>query len=273
MSNVSRPRGTAASVLATDLDGTLIPLADNEQNRADLQALTLALRAKDVTLAFVTGRHLEIVVQAIAEHDLPVPDWIICDVGTTIYQQAGSQWEEVADYRDHLASLCAALPTTALQLTLADIEGLTLQEEPKQGRFKLSYYVDQHQLDPIANVVAERLARQDAPWSLISSVDPFTQDGLIDLLPRDVSKAHAIEWWRRHCGFEPEQVVFAGDSGNDRAALIAGYRAIIVSNAPPSLVESVQQHHAAQGWTDRLHLSATPATSGVLEGCGAFGLV
>eukprot|EP00913_Durusdinium_trenchii_P010938 g10267.t1 len=257
-------------VLATDLDGTLIPLSGNVRNRHDLARVGAFLAANEMTLAFVTGRHLEITLDALAEHALPRPDWVICDVGTTICRADNETWAPLPAYIEHLESICAPLPIAELRDALARVEGLTLQEEEKQGPFKLSFYARHDQLAEVVGRIGNWLDEQNAPWSLIDSHDPFTGDGLIDLLPRDVSKAYAIEWWRRHCGFDTSEIAFAGDSGNDLAALVAGYRSIVVGNAERSLAETVADTHRREGWADRLHLARAHATSGVLEGLHAF---
>ena len=113
---------------------------------------------------------------------------------------------------------------------------------------------------------------QHIPYSVVQSVDPFTGSGLIDLLPKGVSKAYALAWWSQHVGLNSTAIVCAGDTGNDLAALTAGYRAIVVGNAERSLAKQVQEVHQRAGWSDRLYLARKPATSGVLEGCRWFGL-
>ena len=121
--------------------------------------------------------------------------------------------------------------------------------------------------------IQKRLDHASAPYSMIHSVDPFNGDGLIDLLPQDVSKAHALSWWVEHVGVAPGGIVFAGDSGNDLAALSAGYQAIVVGNADRSVAQQAQEAHESAGFSDRLYLAEAPATSGVLEGCRWYGLV
>jgi maltooligosyltrehalose trehalohydrolase len=267
----SRPTSRCTAVLATDLDGTLIPLDGNEQNRTDLEQLKQLLDDRDAVLTFVTGRHLEIVEHAIRQHALPQPDWIICDVGTSIYRKSPEGWAQETAYREHLDGLITLLPIDQLRRELADVPGLTLQEEAKQGAFKLSYYVQENELEDAVARIESVLDQRNAPWSIISSVDPFTRDGLIDLLPRGVSKAYAVEWWRQHCNIERDDLVFAGDSGNDFAALVAGYRVIVVRNADRDLARRVEEFHASQQWQGLLYLADAPATSGVLQGCRAFG--
>ncbi|QDU78651.1 Mannosylfructose-phosphate phosphatase [Polystyrenella longa] len=264
---------STSQVLATDLDGTLIPLDGNPQNVADLQELNTKLREGDVTLVFVTGRHLDAIQALIVQHSLPVPQWIIGDVGTSLYQNVGDMdFSPVNGYVEHQAEITAAYPIKDLRHAFEGIVGLVPQEDEKQGQFKLSYYTDAERLRDLSDRLIELVEVNEAPYSLIQSIDPFTKGGLIDLLPKSISKAYALDWWHRHQDLDREQTLFAGDSGNDLAALVGGYRSIIVGNADPQLVDDVQTAHNKAGWHDRLHKATGVATSGVLEGCHQFSL-
>lgn len=271
---MSREQSTidsAPQVLATDLDGTLIPL--DESHQAALQALTVSLQQLDKEITFVTGRDFQLTRQAITEHQLPIPSWIICDVGSTICRRLPSdQFEPVQDYQDHLNSLCDHYPVEQLRRELSGRAELRLQEESKQGPFKLSYYTLAEKVDSIEVELSQWIQKANIPWSIIASIDPFTNDGLIDFLPIQVSKAYALEWWRQHASWEKEEIIFAGDSGNDLAALTAGYRAILVGNARKEVREKVKAEHEQQQWTNRLHLAEGHSTTGVLEGCRELGL-
>ncbi len=257
-------------ILATDLDGTLIPLQGNDQNRCDLETLATQLDQNGLGLIFVTGRHLRSVRKAIEQFHLPTPQWIICDVGTSIFQRVGKDFSPVELYQSYQAKIVASMPLSELRDRLSTVDGLRLQEQAKQGRFKLSYYVEAAELDRLANTVQQILLDTTAPYSMIHSMDPFNGDGLIDLLPASISKSHAIAWWVNHVGLTDEAVIFAGDSGNDFAALTAGYRAIVVGNADRKLAEQVALTHQDADWRDRLYLAQNSATSGVLEGCRWF---
>lgn len=272
MRSDSRPNPSRPRVLATDLDGTLIPLADHAASRHDLKRLRALLASESIPLAFVTGRHLAIVEEAIQEHDLPLPGWIICDVGTSIYEKSSAGWTISSSYREHLAEICRPMPITELREKLAPTRGLSMQEDEKQGEFKLSFYTDVSELDDVSAELDRWLTARNAPYRRISSVDPFTNVGLIDLLPAGTSKAFAVEWWRQFHRFEMHDIVFAGDSGNDLAALTAGYHAIIVGNADRRLAEVVAAQREAEAAPTTLYLAESPSTSGVLEGCRALGL-
>lgn len=260
--------------LGTDLDGTLIPLPGNDQNRADLVELGQLLLEHRVQLLYVTGRHYIAVAAAITEFHLPPPDWIICDVGTTILRRADhTEFVQLQPYIEHQRRIVAEMPLAELRALLAPIDGLRLQEEEKQGPFKLSYYADAARLGELVEQLGTVLHTCQAPYSVIHSVDPFNGDGLVDLLPRGISKAYALTWWSSHTRHDPESIVFAGDSGNDLAAMIAGFRTIVVGNASPQVVDHAAAAHRSRGWTDRLYLAEQPATSGVLEGCRFWGLI
>lgn len=262
------------TTLATDLDGTLIPLPGSTENEADLRTLALQIEQGAIELVFATGRHFASVSRAVQEFQLPSPQWIICDVGTSIYQrQPSGQFVLVADYQRHLQEITSCLPILELRDRIGAIDGLHLQEQEKPGPFKLSYYASAEQLDDQRVRVDSLLAEVGAPYSMIDSVDPFTGEGLIDLLPKSVSKAYALQWWSQHANRSAGEIVYAGDSGNDTAALVAGYRAIVVGNACPMLARRVYDEHRRAGWPNRLCLAGNKATSGVLEGCRWFGLI
>lgn len=260
-------------VLATDLDGTLIPLENQSDNEQDLSLLAERLTTQQVTLTFVTGRHLASVQDAIQRYSLPQPDWVICDVGTSIYQRQGDQFHIANPYVQHLQAIVGEYSTTVVRQKFSAWDALRLQEPEKQGTFKLSFYCDAKQVKSLIQMLRQALAEHTMPYNVIGSVDPFNGDGLIDLLPANVSKAHALQWWINHTGQTHEQTVFAGDSGNDLAALTAGYRTIVVGNADRALAETVRAHFENCHQLERLYLAKKTATSGVLAGCQHFGLV
>lgn len=281
-------------VLATDLDGTFIPLAGDETAKTALVQIRDQTDRGEFPLAFVTGRHLESVLDAIVDDGLPMPGWILCDVGTSIYTldastdstsatnplfesisrtSLESQFHRVTAYDDTLDAIVGKVEMKSLRDSIGEFSDFRLQESFKQGRHKLSYYVPAEKLDDCRLRVEAYIEKNSLPYGIISSIDPFNGDGLIDVLPTGVSKAFALDWWCQNNGYRPDEVVFCGDSGNDLAALVAGYRAVVVGNAARSLALHVHQSHADEGWTDRLFLASGHSTSGVIDGLRWFGLL
>lgn len=263
---------TTPNVLATDLDGTLIPLDGDQANRDDLLRLKTSFANDNVSLVFVTGRHLASVESAIKEFQLPNPDWIICDVGATICKRTNAGWQPLDAYVETLRKILGHDSLKTYHSHFARFDFLKLQEPQKQGDFKMSFYSAAENIKNSKHLLEQELAKIGLNGSVIASVDPFNGDGLLDVLPNGVSKAFALKWWCDHSNRDANQIIFSGDSGNDYAAMVAGFKTIVVANATPELRNSVVEAHRAQGWERRLHLANGSATSGVLAGCQRFGL-
>jgi len=81
-------------LLCTDLDRTLIPNGKQPESPQAMERFKRLVNCEEVTLVYVTGRHRALIEQAIAEFDLPQPDFAIADVGTTIYRIDSSGWRQ-----------------------------------------------------------------------------------------------------------------------------------------------------------------------------------
>ncbi len=121
------------TILATDLDGTLIPMEGSTQNAADLKTLSQSLADAKVPLVFVTGRHLKSILRAIDQFDLPAPAWIVADVGTSIYNNDGAGgWQAIEGYADYLQSTLNEVSLDMIRFAFDRFDELTLQADEKQ---------------------------------------------------------------------------------------------------------------------------------------------
>ncbi len=262
-----------ARVLATDLDGTFIPLPATPENRRALSTFHQAQIQRQISLIYATGRHLESVLDVMGEHGLPEPDWIICDVGTSIHQRQNGTYAAFAPYEIFLAEQTHDIDRAAVESTLKPIAGLTLQPPECQQRFKISYITAARDVESLAALATQCLVAAGLPYAALASLNPFHNEGLLDILPLGTSKATALIWLATHADFSPDEVVFAGDSGNDLAALTCGFRAIVVANAAEGLADRVEDVLATHGHAQRFFRATLPATSGVLQGCRHFQLL
>lgn len=260
-------------LLCTDLDRTLLPNGPQpESPRARPRFRALAAHA-DVHIAYVTGRHRELVLDAIAQYDLPVPDLLIGDVGTSIWVVQDGDWQRWPDWDAHIAGSWGGASHDDLARLLTDIPDLTLQEEAKQGLHKLSWYTPaQWDRNDLLPQIQERLERQGVQATLIWSLDESTDTGLLDLLPAKASKQLAIEFLIEHGdGYEAERTVFSGDSGNDLAVLISPIQATLVANATEAVrTEAVELANAA-GTQSTLYLARGDFED--MNGCYAAGIL
>ena len=90
-------------LLATDLDGTF--LGGAQENRHQLYQLIAA--HPDIDLIYVTGRGVESVMPLLADPTLPRPDYIICDVGSTIVD--GETLQPVVEVQSQVEELWPGL--------------------------------------------------------------------------------------------------------------------------------------------------------------------
>ena len=253
-------------ILVSDLDGTLIPLPKVEQNFQDLVIIKELREVHRFDLVFATGRHFESVLNAIDQYDLPEPDWIICEVGTMICQRIDGSFQTVFDYQKQLEEICQGVTRDKIVKSLEALDGLQLQPEENQTDFKISYWCDRKELNKLVVQINEIQERESFPYRCLGSFDPFGDLGLIDILPAEVNKAYALNWLANFLEESLDAFVYAGDSGNDIAALVAGFYSILVGNATDHLRSEIAALLEEKGLHNRCYFAKGLATSGVLEG-------
>jgi sucrose-6F-phosphate phosphohydrolase len=262
------------ALLASDMDGTVIPLEDVPERRAEVQEFREAVEgARGLTLAYVTGRGIGLAEKGIAQFGLPLPHFQVCDVGTSLYRVKEGSFLPDLDYAARMREAMGGLDFQEVREHLEPIAHLLLQPWERQTEFKLSYHLpDQEDHPEIVESVRQRLEELDGGVQAVYSVGAPSGRGLLDLLPGGVAKDFALHYLRELTGMEPYQVVYAGDSGNDLAALLAGYRGIVVANAGKELLDGLRMWEEDGGLPAEIHFSRHPYAKGVLEGGRHFGI-
>lgn len=219
-------------LLCTDLDRTLIPNGTQPESPSAMQLFKRLAGRKEITLAYVSGRHRALIEQAITEYNLPQPDFAIADVGSTIYRTDAPGWRQWDEWDAQIAPDWRGLSHDELYRMLGVFPGLRLQEQEKQNLHKLSFYAPlETDVQELIGEMNARLKQAGISANLIWSVDEAAAIGLLDVLPASANKLHAIEFLMRQQGFGHENTVFAGDSGNDLDVLKSGIQAVLVANA------------------------------------------
>ncbi len=244
-------------LICTDLDRTLIPNGPEPESPMARQYFKTLANRPEVQLAYVTGRHQKLIQKAIKSYDLPLPDFVIGDVGTTIYQVHNQHdWERQAEWEARISSDWSGHSHDDLKALLKDIHALRLQEFYKQNDFKLSYYVPQQvNREAVAALIEHRFATIEVDASLIWSVDEPAGVGLLDILPASASKFHAIEALIQMHGYNHDNTVFSGDSGNDIEVLASPIASTLVANSQPDVQELEQLLAKENGCPDKLYLA------------------
>jgi HAD superfamily hydrolase (TIGR01484 family) len=260
-------------MLASDLDGTLIPVGLDEAHKDEIRRFGEAVRARGLQLAYVTGRGHALALRGIERFGLPLPDILVCDVGTSVWHRLSEPlgWAPDEAYVARMRDALGGAGRDDIVGHIGDLPGLELQESGKQSDFKVSYYADPLRAERLRAEVAERLAAFPVPPNAVWSHDPYSGRALLDLLPRHVAKHVAVHHLREQAGHSLDEVVYAGDSGNDFDAFLSGHPAIVVANAPDALKREVGERAAETGLIERVYFARAPFAGGVLEGLRHFG--
>lgn len=243
-------------LVCTDLDRTLLPNGPQEESVRARPLFRELVKHPEVQVAYVSGRDKQLLLDAIEEYDLPLPDYAIADVGTTIYAINDNDWQIWNEWHDEIAIDWGSYTQQSLAELLSDLKELQLQETSKQGKFKLSYYAnEQTDTASLYNEINTRLHQRDVRANSIWSIDETTHTGLLDILPQSANKLHAIRFLIEEKGFIPEQVVFAGDSGNDLEVLCSDIQSVLVGNATIEVREQAIRLARQNGTESQLYLA------------------
>ncbi|MBU4459973.1 MAG: HAD family hydrolase [Verrucomicrobia bacterium] len=262
-------------LVASDLDGTLIPPADAAGSDGGLREFARALRvAGGVSLAYLTGRTLGSALDAVRDHGLPRPRFIAGDVGTSVYAYRAGRWVPSRSYRAALRAAWRGFTAPRIAPLIEGIGGMVLQPPDRQGEFKASFFAEvPRRPQALRDRIAQRLARHGLACCVAISLDPAGCTGLVDVLPPGANKGAALRHIVRRLRLQADAVVFAGDSGNDLDGFLGGFPAVVVGNAPAEVRRTVARHARRLGLGDRIHFARAAHAKGVLEGCRRFGLL
>ena len=261
-------------LICTDLDRTVLPNGSQAESAgARSRFATLAARP-EVTLAYVTGRDQQLVRKAINNYCLPQPDYVISDVGTTIYETDGDNWQLWHEWQQEIAPDWMGLEQSDIRKLLLDMMDLQLQEASKQNLYKSSFYVPLYaDTDTLSASIHQRLETRGIRANLVWSIDEPREVGLLDILPARASKKHAVFFLMRRNSFTLDDTVFAGDSGNDLPVLASEIPAVLVANASDEVRREALDQAATSGHADALYIARGDFmgmngnyTAGVLEG-------
>ena len=268
----------APILLCSDLDRTLLPNGLQPESPLARPLLRQLANRPELTLAYVSGRSLSLLQEAITRYQLPLPHYALCDVGSTIYQRDGDRWQLWQAWSDHIGSDWQGSEAAELMALLADLPALTPQEPEKQNRHKLSFYAavdsDPQQLQ---TAVQSRLQAAQLHANTIWSVDETQSIGLLDILPQQANKLHAIQFLLLQRQFSRDRTLFAGDSGNDIPVLASPIPAILVANATAAVRDEACRLAQRSGQQERLYLAQGGYlgmngnySAGVLEGVAHY---
>ncbi|MDN7229123.1 HAD-IIB family hydrolase [Planococcus liqunii] len=224
-------------ILATDLDGTLVGDPDGLQQLLEFYEE----QVYDVSLIYITGRYFDSALSLIEEENLPVPDILVTDVGSSIY--VGNSFDKDLEWQKRIK---ANWMPEEIHAIAATVPGLTKQPMFLENR--CSYYVsDEKPVEEFRN----KLAASGIPHKLI-----FSGGKDVDIVPMESGKGRALQYLLDKYKVEDAKLLVAGDSGNDLEMLTLGFPSVIVGNAQPELLESDEHpriFRAKKGFAGGIH--------------------
>jgi sucrose-phosphate synthase len=236
-------------LMITDIDNTLV--GDN-QSMQELFSLLGEYR-KDLAWGVATGRSMELTLEAMTEYNFPMPDILICSVGTEIYY--GPDLRHDKGWQKHISK---QWNPEKLKEVLSSLDFLVSQEAEGQRSHKVSYYLEDKE-ENLARV-KEQLKKNNVRCQVIYSHGQF-----LDILPFRASKGKAIDYLRYKFDFPPRHVMVAGDSGNDEDMIAGRARGLVVGNHSEDL-------EALRGKRN-IYFSPKTYASGVIDGLKHYGFM
>ena len=270
-------------LLCSDLDRTLIPNGIQPESPHARSYFKQLIEHEAIMLCYVTGRDKKLVNEAITYYNLPKPDFVIADVGATIYQLSNQNndkdlqkihWQPWQEWVNVFSHDWKGKTNQDIATLFSDITEIRKQEISKQKTYKLSYYVPLY-LDhyDLLTTMRHRLSHSEIKAELIWSIDEPAGIGLLDVMPEHATKRYAIEFLMTKNNFNHSNTLFAGDSGNDLDALLSPLKSILVANAHPDIKKIVEKEIARHKPNNTVYIAQGGFknmngnySSGVLEG-------
>jgi len=236
-------------LMITDIDNTLV---GDDQSMRELFWI-LRERRDELVWGVATGRSLELTLDAMTVHNFPMPDILICSVGTEIYYgpdlRRDRSWEQHITYQ---------WKPEAIKEVLNSFAFLVFQEAEGQRSHKISYYLEEKE-DRLKSI-QDRLKQRKLRCRTIYSHGQF-----LDILPIRASKGKAIEYILNKFDFSPLKVMVAGDSGNDEDMLDSAARGLVVGNHSEELEKLRRKQN--------IYFSSSDYAAGIIDGLKHYGFL
>jgi sucrose-6F-phosphate phosphohydrolase len=247
------PTPPPIKLFSTDFDGTL--LGNPESSHRFKVAWELLTPEARPLLVYNSGRLVDDMRRFVDDGTLPAADYYIGGVGTQVYDaRAGRMMDEL---RAHLVE---GWNRDTVQEVIRKFPGVRPQPDEFQHEFKSSWFLDRAS----PSVLRELKSAFAAAGLKVELVYSSGRD--LDVLPHNATKGGALRWLCARLSLPLENVLVAGDTGNDASMFrLPGVRGIIVENALPELYETTVD---VPTYSSRQILA-----DGVLDGLCHYGVV
>ncbi|MBN2737779.1 MAG: HAD-IIB family hydrolase [Spirochaetales bacterium] len=240
-------------ILISDIDDTLIGDDDSLEKLMEI----LTSKKDEIGFGIATGRYLESAIEILEKKGINNIDILITSVGTEIYYQ--DNFFQDKGWQAHLKKKWK--PDKIIDI-LSSLNFISLQKDSHtQRQFKISYDLDQNsdQRESIPHI-HYLLNKNHLAYNLILSHGSF-----IDILPYRASKGKAIAYLSNKWKIPIENIITAGNSGNDADMLTGNLNGIIVGNHEHEL-------NNLEG-SNKVFFSKKTYSEGIIDGLFHFGVI
>lgn len=231
----------------TDIDHTLI--GDDNSRLGELMNL-LAEHRERIGFGVATGRTVDSALAHLKKHSVRAPDVIISSVGSEIYYGRDLIYDR--GWHAHISEKWERARIVDL---LSRLDFLEMQDESTQRKFKISYFMKDP--DERLPVIHEMLTRNRCAYNLI-----YSQGRHLDILPARASKGKAIRYISYKWEVPLDNMLVAGDSGNDEEMLRGDLLGVVVGNYSREL-------ERLKGLRN-IYFATAACAGGIIEGIGRY---
>lgn len=236
-------------LFSADLDGTLA--GDRDASRRFSRYWQSLDPSHRPLLVYNSGRLIDDILAFTEEEELPRADALIGGVGTMLLSNSLADIGE--DYDRALAE--TGYDARRIEALVTNERGIVRQPERYQHRFKSSWYLHDASTQELDNLFA-KLNNEGLSVRIV-----YSSNRDLDILPANADKGAALAWLCERIDVTPDEVIVAGDSGNDRSMfLMEGVRGIIPANALAELTSLAKERDAA------IFRAQSKTADGVIEG-------
>ncbi|WP_439131345.1 HAD-IIB family hydrolase [Polaribacter sp.] len=241
-------------LLSFDIDNTLIDFYTFKSNFR--KVWKKYSKETDVLLTFNTGRLIDDVLDLIKKKVLPEPDYIISGVGTHIYNYKKASTEK--EFNDILED---GWDISAVEKVINSLAHPVSEQSSKfQHSYKRSYFLYDASAE-LLDSISQKFINEGMDLNVVYSGNKF-----LDVLPKFANKGNALQWLINQLHLKSNQVLVAGDSGNDSAMFdLPNVNGIVVANAHRELYDYTKYKN--------VYHSEKEKGDGIIEGLIYFGIL
>jgi len=199
-----------------DIDDTLL----GDEEAAEKMKKIIHENNDHVGFGVATGRTINSAKNILKENNFILPDLIISSVGSEVYYRDKEDYVFSTGWEAHISQ---GWKRQQVVDVLADFDFLEYQEEETQRDFKVSYFIDEAEEN--YRKVVDTLVKKKIKVNCIISHHNY-----LDILPARASKGRAVRYIAYRWNMQHNNILVAGDSGNDEDMLTGELLGVVVGN-------------------------------------------